>query len=606
MGLADDLLPKREDPSRFRKLLLRAFVFPSIILIAAFALMARTIQHLEARARLVDHTDQVIADANLLTRLIIDEETGLRGYIAYRDKQFLEPFQKAQATIDQHFAQLSQLVADNPEQLKKLASIQSSFTRWRLDAESSLAGDASNERALDRKKMMDDLRAQLDDFIVVEQGLRETREDSFGTSSRNLNAVAVVVLGLVTVLIGLYSLLVLRQLSKAYEDQLNQVKKERQHAVEQEAWLRTTLKSIGDAVIACDTDGRVMFMNVVAERLTGWLTVDAVKRPLNEVFRIVNATSRTIVESPVEKVRRFGVTVGLANHTVLIRRDGLESHIDDSAAPIVDNAGEMVGVVLTFRDVTDRRKAEDALLKAEKLASAGRLSAAIAHEVNNPLEALTNLLFLAEGQLDGSPARHLIQQAEIEVDRIAHITRQSLGFFRDGTTLKLFSAADHLNQIVAFYSARATVKGITLKTTLRSDVEILGSPGEFRQVFSNLLSNAMDACTAGDSIHVALSKTVDRQTGRIGARVTVADSGYGIEFTKRSAVFEPFYTTKGSTGTGLGLWVTRQLVEKHGGHIRMRSRTGSERRGTTFQVFLPAVNAELAQASESTAEGLNP
>lgn len=591
---------------RFRNLLLRAFAFPFLILIVAFLLMARTIQQLEARAALVDHTDQVVANANLLMRLMIDQETGVRGYFAFRDKRFLQPFEEAEPKIEQEFARLFQLVSDNPGQIGKLTAIRSSFAEWRLGVQSALDGDERVSSALDRKRLMDTIRGRLDEFVSVEATLRQSRERSLGSTSKTLNGIAITVVGLGAILIGLYTAVALRQLGRAYEEQLEQVKKDRQHAVEQEAWLRTTLRSIGDAVIACDTDGKVMFMNVVAERLTGWLSVDAAKRPLTEVFRILNATSRAVVESPVDKVRRFGVIVGLANHTVLVRRDGSETHIDDSAAPITDDSGEMVGVVLTFRDVSERRKAEEALLKAEKLASAGRLTAAIAHEVNNPLEALTNLLFLAAGQLDGSSAKPLIQQAEVEVGRIAHITRQSLGFFRDGNALKLFSAADQLNQIVAFYSARATLKGLTLKTTLRSDVEILGSPGEFRQVISNLLSNAMEACTSGGSIHVVLRKATDRLNGRIGARITVADSGSGIEFTRRASVFEPFYTTKGSTGTGLGLWVTRQLVEKHGGSIRFRSSTTGHHQGTTFRMFLPAIDADLSQASASSAEGLLP
>ncbi len=590
----------------FRNLLLRAFAFPVAILISAFFLMARTIHQLEDRAILVDHTDQVISSANLLTKLIIDQETGLRGYIAFRDKQFLEPFEKADHRIEEQFAQLFQLVSDNPGQLSRLTNIRSTYSRWRLGAKSGVEGDASLRAGIERKQIMDALRAEIDDFIAVEEGLRESREQSFIFSSRTLNGTVLAALAVGAILIGLFTANSLRRLSRAYEQQLEQAARERQFAIEQEAWLRTTLRSIGDAVIACNKDGKIILMNVVAERLTGWLSVDAENRPLSEVFRIMNATSRAIVESPVEKVRRFGTVVGLANHTILVRRDGGEAHIDDSAAPIIDHTGEMVGVVLTFRDITDRRKAEDALLKAEKLASAGRLSAAIAHEVNNPLEALTNLLFLAEARVEGSSAKPLIQQAAVEVDRIAHITRQSLGFFRDGTALKLFSAADQLNQTVAFYSARATVKGVTLETTLRSDVEVFGSPGEFRQILSNLLSNALDACAAGGSIHIALRKETERKSGRVGAAITVSDSGGGIESAKRASIFEPFYTTKGSTGTGLGLWVTRQLVEKHEGSIRFRSKTEGERHGTTFRLFLPAVIAEVNQASTSNAEGLMP
>jgi signal transduction histidine kinase len=157
---------------------------------------------------------------------------------------------------------------------------------------------------------------------------------------------------------------------------------------------------------------------------------------------------------------------------------------------------------------------------------------------------------------------------------------------------------------MTFYLARASVRGVSLKTDMRSDVELLGSAGELRQIMSNLLSNALDACDAGGSIRVSLRKDRDRCTGDIGARIVIADSGCGIASEKLSAIFEPFYTTKGSTGTGLGLWVTRQLIEKHGGTIRMRSSNADSRNGTIFRIFLPAVHAEISAASARTGEGI--
>src|SRR5262249_39443627 len=137
------------------------------------------------------------------------------------------------------------------------------------------------------------------------------------------------------------------------------------------------------------------------------------------------------------------------------------------------------------------------------------------------------------------------------------------------------------------------LKGISLKTDLYGDVEILGSNGELRQVLSNLLSNAIEACEPGSSVRASLRKDQDPATGKVGARIVISDSGCGIDSTKISAIFEPFYTTKGSTGTGLGLWVTKQLIEKHGGFIRLRSSMNGSRKGTTFRIFLPSVNSEI-------------
>jgi PAS domain S-box-containing protein len=587
----------------FRSLLRRSFIVP----VATLALIALTlgiaVRRLQTSARLVDHTDQVIAHANLLNRLIIDQETGIRGYAAYKSPIFLDPYTKAKPAIEREFNVLHGLVSDNSDQIEALTKLRSSYGDWLIAAELEIHGARDTSTAEQRKQMMDEIRRQLDSFSSTEMSLRGSRDATLGRAGRYSFLIGFAAIGAGALLIGLYTVSNLKRLTYAYDRQLDEVKKQRAEAIENEAWLRTTLKSIGDAVIACDADGRVVFMNLVGERLTGWLSVEAKGKALHEVFRIVNETSRAVVESPVEKVRRLGIVVGLANHTILIRRDGKEFNIDDSGAPIVNERGEVVGIVLIFRDITERHQAEAALVRAERLASAGRLSAAIAHEVNNPLEALTNLLYLTKTELPQSVAREYIEQAESEVSRIAHITRQSLGFHHDEKSISLYSAAGVINQAVSFYSARATIKSVKLTTEIRGDIELMGSSGELRQILSNLISNAMDACGPGGSIRVNLRKSQEAATGRVGAMITVADSGCGIIAEKREAIFEPFYTTKGSTGTGLGLWVTKQLIERQGGVIRLRSSIEGRRRGTAFRIFLPAVGSELSDASVLTGEG---
>ncbi len=591
------------DERDFRALLYRTIAIPVLALLLLALALGFTVRQLRQSAMWVDHTDTVIAHANLLTRLMVDQETGLRGYVAFGHDVFLEPFHDAQPKIDQEFDQLLQLVSDNPPQEARLHQIRISYTQWLVGAELTIRGAPDATPALQRKQMMDGIRSQINDFIKVESDLRTGRVTHFSRVTLVTYIVGAIGLLLVAIFISRYIARSLRELSKAYREKMSQSEIERYKALASENWLRTTLRSIGDAVIACDQDGRVVFMNLVAERLTGWTSAEAHDRSLSEVFRIVNATSRAVVESPVEKVRRLGIVVGLANHTVLLRRDNAEVHIDDSGAPILDERGALIGVVLVFRDVTERRKAESALVRAEKLASAGRLSAAIAHEINNPLEALTNLLFLTKSGMDGSEMRTYVEQAETEVARIAHITRQSLGFYRDDSALTVFSVASVVNQTVTFYLSRASHRNIMINTSLRSDLELLGSPGEMRQVLSNLLSNALDACESGGTIRVGIRKDKDDRSSKIGARIVIADSGCGIDAIKIASIFEPFYTTKGSTGTGLGLWVTRQLVEKHGGSIRVRSTVRGHYRGTTFRIFFPSVHADISRASVMTAEG---
>jgi PAS domain S-box-containing protein len=578
----------------FRATLYKTLAIPVLALLGLAALLGVTVRKLYIAGLWVDHTDTVIAHANLLTRLIIDEETGLRGYIAYGRIEFLEPYRQAGTKIDREFEVLSRLVSDNPDQTVVLGRIRVAYTEWKVGAELAAHGERDWSSALQRKQMMDGVRSQIDAFSGEETRLHGLREASLSRATR-LTYLSLV-LGMVlaaTVVCG-YTVNGLRTLSRSYGALVSAAEGERLKAVSGEKWLRTTLRSIGDGVIASDGIGHVVFMNATAETLTGWSESEASGRSLSDIFRILNAVSRAVVESPVDKVRRLGVVVGLANHTVLIRRDGTEFHIDDSGAPIFDEHGSLAGVVLVFRDVTERRKAESALVRAEKLASAGRLSAAIAHEINNPLAAISNLLYLAKELREVSDVKRLVEQAEIEISRIAHITKQSLGFFRDDSALKLFSAASVINQTVAFYLSRATQKNVSMKTDIHGDVDLLGSAGELRQILSNLISNALDACSSADSVYVALRRDQDCRKDQTGARITVADTGCGIDPKKIPAIFEPFYTTKESTGTGLGLWVTRQLIEKHGGSIRVKSSIQGKRRGTIFRVFLPHVHAEVS------------
>jgi signal transduction histidine kinase len=261
----------------------------------------------------------------------------------------------------------------------------------------------------------------------------------------------------------------------------------------------------------------------------------------------------------------------------------------------------MIGIVLVFRDITERRMSEGALMRAEKLAAAGRLAASVAHEVNNPLEGLTNLVYIARRSSDLNEIRHFLSQAEEELSRVAHITRQSLGFYRETSTPTRFKPALIVREVTDFYASRAIHLGVAFIVNANSDREVLGSPGELRQILSNLLANSLDACARGATIRIEVNSAADpRNLSRRGVRITVADSGLGIPAKNLEAIFEPFFTTKKDTGTGLGLWVSRELVVKHGGTMRVRSRTSDPFCGTVFSIFLPEEGGPLANGHQAT------
>lgn len=237
-----------------------------------------------------------------------------------------------------------------------------------------------------------------------------------------------------------------------------------------------------------------------------------------------------------------------------------------------------------------------ALLQSEKLAVAGRLAGVLAHEINNPLQAVSNLLVLLESSsgLDDQ-AREYTSLAVKELGRVVHLVRQSLGFFCESNTPTETNVADVLDSMLVLYSKQIEARQITVSTQYRIDETIQSYPREIRQVFSTLLVNAMDATAKHGAIVVRANGRSEWKNPSIhGLRITVADSGVGIPPRAMARVFEPFYTTKGEHGTGLGLWVTHGIVHRLGGSIRVRSKTQTGKSGTSFSVFLPSQLPKLA------------
>lgn len=236
-----------------------------------------------------------------------------------------------------------------------------------------------------------------------------------------------------------------------------------------------------------------------------------------------------------------------------------------------------------------RLQAEKALRNSEKLAATGRLAATIAHEINNPLEALTNLLYLIESDTSLSETgRRYVQAAEQEIKRTAHITKQMLAFHRQSATPVQVSLAEVLDGVLELYGAKIQQSGITVRKQYDCVTTIEGFPAELRQMFANLVRNAIEAVGPHGVIrlHVFASREWSN-SGRSGVRVVVADNGVGISPENRRRLFEPFVTTKGERGTGLGLWVSSGIVQKHQGSIRVHTSTRSGRSGTSFSIFLP-------------------
>jgi len=359
--------------------------------------------------------------------------------------------------------------------------------------------------------------------------------------------------------------------------------------------LSVTLRSIGDGVITTDVEGRVILMNQVAEKLTGYRQEESLGRPLEQVFRIIHEFTREPVDSPVDQVIRTAGVAGLANHTLLVARDGTERAIADSGSPIRDRDSRIVGVVLVFRDVTQKRQAEEQMMKAEKLESLGILAGGIAHDFNNILTGILGNISLAR-LLPGDRAADRLVEAEKACQRARDLTQQLLTFSRGGMPVKTTAS---IGEIIA-ESARFALRGS--RTSLELDLEPGLWPaevdvGQISQVAQNLVINADQAMPAGGTIRVRARNFIRSAAGDDGPAVrpgnyvcfTVADEGEGIPPELLNKIFDPFFTTK-EKGSGIGLTTSYSIVSKHDGYILVESAVG---RGSKFSVFLPASPEKL-------------
>jgi PAS domain S-box-containing protein len=383
---------------------------------------------------------------------------------------------------------------------------------------------------------------------------------------------------------------------------------------EQREWFERTLESIGDAVIATDVQGRTVFMNAVAEHLTGWTAEAARGRPSRDVFKIVHEQTRRPVESPVSRVLSEGTVVGLANHTLLIATDGTERPIDDSGAPIRNREGRMVGTVLVFRDVTERRRGDverqlaaaerERLLEAERIARAeaerasrvkDEFVAMVSHELRTPLNAILGWTQLT------LKAKHDPAAVERGLEVIVRNTRVQAQLISDlldisrimsgkiALQIQPVSLVSVVGEALDTVQQEAAAKAIVLRTEFDDEVGfVAGDPARLQQVVWNLMANAVKFTPSGGRIVVSLRGLDDH------AQITVADDGVGIRPEFLPHVFDRFHQadrsiTRRFGGLGLGLSIVKHLVELHGGAVRAES--AGEGKGSTFIITLPTASA---------------
>ena len=341
------------------------------------------------------------------------------------------------------------------------------------------------------------------------------------------------------------------------------------------------VESSDDAIISKDLTGRIVSWNQAAARIFGYSREEIVG---SSILRLVPEDLHPEEKMIIAKIKS-GERIDHFE-TIRVCKDGTRLDVSLSISPVRDASGTIVGASKILRDISDKKRIDALLLQAEKMAAAGRMAATIAHEVNNPLEAVTNLIYLARlNAHDPMQVETFLGAAESEVARVSHIAKQTLGFYRENASAVSASLSDLVAHAVQVYRPKCEAGGITIEENLRSKREIVMRKGEMMQVISNLIANAIYAMPEGGVLSVSV-EDVDCADAS-GVRLTVRDNGTGIAAEQLPRIFDAFFTTRSTIGTGIGLFVAKQFVEGHHGKISVESSTDAESHGTAMSIFLP-------------------
>ncbi len=353
------------------------------------------------------------------------------------------------------------------------------------------------------------------------------------------------------------------------------------------------LELASEGIIVRDLEGAVQFWNTGAENLYGWQKEEAIGSNLHAILQTVFPVPRDEIEATLRDNKAW------QGNLVQKTKDG--SEIVVACRKTINHEGNAVLEVI--RDITAQLRAEEALRETEKLAAMGRVAGIIAHEINNPLAAITNTLYLLRNHptLDDT-ARQFADVAEQELLRVSHITRQTLSFYRESKLPIAVDITDLLNDVLELQARALRSSHIHLEKKYSSTPIVQGFPVEIRQVFLNLVGNAIQAMPTGGTLRVFVREVTDWTQQRRGIAISILDTGVGIRPEDAKRLFQPFFTTKSTKGTGLGLWISKGIVQKYGGNLSFRSCRINAGCATCFRVLLPAGGASSAKPRKLESE----
>jgi PAS domain S-box-containing protein len=606
------------DAVQFSRTLRRAILLPvCAILLTALALLLLGFEFLEAIKK-SDHSRQVEIQTESCERALLSAETGVRGYLLQGNPVFLDPYNEVVATIDGDFEKLQNLVGGNRDSAALAEQLVQAKDIWLQHAKSSVdqrrqGKVPDNDWNKMGKILMDDVRQRFDVLTAHEAQIQAQRQHDVREAKQVTFLASSILVILLALMVGQMVRRQFATLAAGYGDALRSA--QHRHSAlsrseadleQQKEWFRVTLTSIGDGVIVTDREGRVVFMNREAERLTGWTSVEALLNPLHAIFRLLDGESREKMESPVTQVFARKKVVELATNAVLVSRQGQEWPIDDTAAPILDAKGEMLGVVLVFHDVTEIRRAQHALREhsdelerkvnertvtlRQAVADLEAFSYTVSRDLRSPLRAMQGfaeaLLEDYGEKLDQEGCHYLvrIKNAAERLDRLIHDLLLFTRLSRQDAPLVALDL-DRLTREIAenYPNLRSPCAEVEIEGTLPL---VWGQEAALTQVMSNLLGNAAKFVPAGTVPRIRV--WAEDQGDRV--RVWIEDNGIGIAPKDAERIFSMFVRVDESQtygGTGMGLAIVKKAVET------MHGTVGNEpgpRGGTRFWVELGRVS----------------
>ena len=377
------------------------------------------------------------------------------------------------------------------------------------------------------------------------------------------------------------------------EDRLSEREEMLQESAKRLGQLAAIVESSDDVIVSKDLNGIITSWNATAARVFGYPAEEMIGSSILKLIPEDLHSDEKIIMENIRAGRRV-------EHFETVRRTKSGQLLDVSltVSPIRDAHGRVIGASKILRDISTRKRLEQALLQAEKIAATGRMAATIAHEINNPLEAVMNLMYLLRPMIADPAGISYFQSVETELGRVSHIAKQTLGYYREHAAASSASIGEIVLHAITIYKPRCTANGIEIKKAINSSRKIMLRRGEMMQVVSNLIMNSIYAMQAGGVLSISVEDAGGSPNGIV---LTVRDNGEGIAESDLPKVFEAFFTTHSTVGTGIGLFVAKQFVEGHGGQIEIESRPDGEDHGTTVRVYLP-ISTTYDQSGDGEAQ----